>query len=208
MLYPVNGMPANESKQLKIYLKSWEHWSAHTISPITKSSGWFMRMCEYLDLYTLSGGVFFLVSWCFEPSQSLGIISGLSINFNPSLTYSARRSFKTNHSISTAQLKYRVCVSLDEHSAENISLRCSYRSGRLTPWWKVKKGMWHKKHDGLGEKGKQKMNINTLGSIWGCIVTYYVPNVLAWRKWSVIHADKNLGEQLFQTAQRLQTRDQ
>ena len=47
-----------------------------------------------------------LVSRCFEPSQPLGITSGLKTNFHPSLSYSAHKSFKTNHNISTAQFKY------------------------------------------------------------------------------------------------------
>ena len=42
-----------------------------------------------------------LVSWCFEPSQLLGITSGLNTNSNLSLNYSARKSFNTNHNIST-----------------------------------------------------------------------------------------------------------
>ena len=37
-----------------------------------------------------------LVSWCFEPSQPLGIISGLKTNFTPSLSYSAHQSFNTS----------------------------------------------------------------------------------------------------------------
>ena len=49
---------------------------------------------------------FLFTSWYFEPSQPLWIISGLKTNFYPSLSYSAHKSFKTNHNISTAQLKY------------------------------------------------------------------------------------------------------
>ena len=39
------------------------------------------------------------VSWCFEPSRPLGIILGLKANFNPCLSYSACKSFNTNHNI-------------------------------------------------------------------------------------------------------------
>ena len=35
------------------------------------------------------------VSWCFEPSQPLGILSGLKMNFNP-----PHKSFNVNHNIS------------------------------------------------------------------------------------------------------------
>ena len=45
-----------------------------------------------------------LVSWCLEPSQLLAIISELKTNVNPSLSYSAHKSFNTNYNISTAQL--------------------------------------------------------------------------------------------------------
>ena len=45
-----------------------------------------------------------LVSWCFEPSQPLGITSGLKTNSKSSLRYSAHKSFKTNN-ISIAQMK-------------------------------------------------------------------------------------------------------
>ena len=44
------------------------------------------------------------VCWCFEPSQPLGVTSGLNTNFNLSLSYSAKKSFNINHNISTAQL--------------------------------------------------------------------------------------------------------
>ena len=40
-------------------------------------------------------------SRCFEPSQSLRIISGLKTNFNPSLSYSAYKSLNINHNFST-----------------------------------------------------------------------------------------------------------
>ena len=43
-----------------------------------------------------------LVSWCFEVSQPLGITEVLKTNFNPSLGYSAHKSFNTSHNISTA----------------------------------------------------------------------------------------------------------
>ena len=41
-----------------------------------------------------------LVSWSFEPSQPLGIISGLKTNSNPSLSHTALKSCRTNHNIS------------------------------------------------------------------------------------------------------------
>ena len=44
------------------------------------------------------------VSWCFEPSQPLGILSGLKTNSKPSLSYSAHKPSKANKNISTAQL--------------------------------------------------------------------------------------------------------
>ena len=47
----------------------------------------------------------YLVCWSFEPSQPRRIISGLKTNFNPSFSYSAHKSFKTNHNISTAYFK-------------------------------------------------------------------------------------------------------
>ena len=47
-----------------------------------------------------------LVSWCFEPSQPLGIVSRLKTDFNPSLSYLANKSFNANHNISAAQIKY------------------------------------------------------------------------------------------------------
>ena len=46
-----------------------------------------------------------LVSWCFEPSQPLGIISKLNTNFNPSFSFSAHKLFTTNHNTSAAQFK-------------------------------------------------------------------------------------------------------
>ena len=45
------------------------------------------------------------VSWCFEPSQPLRIISGLKEDFNPSLRYSAYESMNAYHNFSTTQLK-------------------------------------------------------------------------------------------------------
>ena len=39
---------------------------------------------------------YLFVSWCFEPSQPVGIISGLKTNSIPSLSYSAHKSFNTN----------------------------------------------------------------------------------------------------------------
>ena len=47
-----------------------------------------------------------LVSWCFQCSQPLGIISRLKTMFYPSLSYSVHKTIKTNHNISTAQLEY------------------------------------------------------------------------------------------------------
>ena len=44
------------------------------------------------------------VGWCFEPSQPLGVTSGLNRNSNLSLSFSAHESFNTNHNSSTAQL--------------------------------------------------------------------------------------------------------
>ena len=45
-----------------------------------------------------------LVSWCFEPSQPLGVTLGLNTNPNLSVSYSAHKSFNINHNISTAHL--------------------------------------------------------------------------------------------------------
>ena len=42
-----------------------------------------------------------LVSWCFEPSQPVGMISGQKTNFNPSLSRSADKLFNSNHNTST-----------------------------------------------------------------------------------------------------------
>ena len=42
--------------------------------------------------------------WCFEPSQPLGVTSGLNTNSNQSLSYSAHKSFNINHNISTVAL--------------------------------------------------------------------------------------------------------
>ena len=44
-----------------------------------------------------------LVICCFEPIQPLVTTSGMKTNVNPSLSYSAYKSFKTNHNFSTAQ---------------------------------------------------------------------------------------------------------
>ena len=45
-----------------------------------------------------------LASWCLEPSEPLGVTSGLNMTFNQSLSYSAHKSSKINHNTSTAQL--------------------------------------------------------------------------------------------------------
>ena len=45
-----------------------------------------------------------LVSCCFEPSQPLGVTSGLNTTSDQTLTYSAHMSFNIIHNISTAQL--------------------------------------------------------------------------------------------------------
>ena len=45
-----------------------------------------------------------LVSWCFEPSQALGVTSGLNTTSNQSLSYSAHKSLNIDHNISTPQL--------------------------------------------------------------------------------------------------------
>ena len=42
--------------------------------------------------------------WCFEPSQPLGVTSGLNKNSDLSLSYSAHKSFNINHNISTVAL--------------------------------------------------------------------------------------------------------
>ena len=53
-----------------------------------------------------------LVSWCFESSQPLGIISGLKKKeLNPSLSYSAQESFNTNHTTSVAQSRPKLGAS-------------------------------------------------------------------------------------------------
>ena len=39
----------------------------------------------------------YLVSWCFEPSQPLRVISGLKTNFSLSLSYFVHKSLDTNH---------------------------------------------------------------------------------------------------------------
>ena len=51
---------------------------------------------------TLKGGRL-LVSRCFEPSQALGITSGLNTNSNLFLSYFAHKKFNTNHNTSIAQ---------------------------------------------------------------------------------------------------------
>ena len=86
-----------------------------------------------------------LVSWCFEPSQPLGVTWGLNTNSNLYLGYSAHKSFHThththtptqkqqqlynifllNHNISLSQLKYFFTRSFLQH----ISIR-----GRPVPW--------------------------------------------------------------------------
>ena len=50
----------------------------------------------------IQGG--WLVSWCFEPSQPLGVTSGLNTKFGLSLSYSAHKSPDIDHNIPTAQL--------------------------------------------------------------------------------------------------------
>ena len=50
----------------------------------------------------IQGG--WLVSWCFEPSQPLGVTSGLNTNSDLFLSYSAHESPNIDHNISTAQL--------------------------------------------------------------------------------------------------------
>ena len=45
-----------------------------------------------------------LVSWCFEPSQPLGVTSGLNMTFNQCHSYSARKTLNIDRNISTAQL--------------------------------------------------------------------------------------------------------
>ena len=44
------------------------------------------------------------VSKCFEPSQPLGVVSGLKTRSKPSLTYSARRSPYINQNFSTISI--------------------------------------------------------------------------------------------------------
>ena len=48
--------------------------------------------------------IFDVCLFVFWASQPLGIISWLKTNLNPSLCYSAHKSFNTNHSISVAQV--------------------------------------------------------------------------------------------------------
>ena len=47
-----------------------------------------------------------LISWCFEPSQHLGIISEMKTNLNPSLTFSAHKSFNIGHNIFFSRHSY------------------------------------------------------------------------------------------------------
>ena len=56
-----------------------------------------MLEIEGLSSATVSSTGGYLVSWCFEPSQPLRIIPGLTTNFNPSLSCSAYKSLDVNH---------------------------------------------------------------------------------------------------------------
>ena len=49
------------------------------------------------------GRRFSSVSCCFEPSQALGITSGLKTKFNPSLSYSAHKSLNVDQNFCTTQ---------------------------------------------------------------------------------------------------------
>ena len=60
------------------------------------------------------------------PSQALGIISGLKTNVNPSLCYSAHKSFNANHNISTARLKHFRLKKKKNPKTHNISTEPQY----------------------------------------------------------------------------------
>ena len=72
--------------------------NADKSSETNERAGWLL----YQPLY--SSSVHFLVSWCFEPSQTLRILSRLKTNFYPSLSYPAPQSYfkKDNHNCSAA----------------------------------------------------------------------------------------------------------
>ena len=74
-------------------------WAASSLCPGRTWSPRRRSACLFVGLL-----VGWLIGWGFEPSRPLGIISGLKTNSNPSLSYSAHKSFNTNHNICAAQL--------------------------------------------------------------------------------------------------------
>ena len=64
---------------------------------------------------------YLFVSWCFEPSQPVGIISGLKTNSIPSLSYSAHQSFNTNHNVSKTQVTYFTHIQTHIHLTRTLS---------------------------------------------------------------------------------------
>ena len=73
-----------------------------------------------------TGGAQWVVSWCFERSQPLGITSGLKTNSSPSLSYFAHKSFKTNHNFSTAQLKFSTHTNTQTQFLRNQNISVSH----------------------------------------------------------------------------------
>ena len=74
-----------------------------------------------------------LVSWCFEPSQPLGFISGLETNSNPSLSYSAHKRFKTNHNFFYSTVKSSSGMIVTPANISNCSVNAVFRCSRNTP---------------------------------------------------------------------------
>ena len=63
------------------------------------------------------------VSWCFTTSQPSEIISGLKTNSNSSLSYSASKSFKTNHKFFTAS---------SDKGLNKVPITTSYKNCKLS----------------------------------------------------------------------------
>ena len=56
------------------------------------------------DIFQKAINMAWRVSWCFEPSQLLGVTPGLNTISNQSVSYSAHKSLNIDHNISVAQL--------------------------------------------------------------------------------------------------------
>ena len=80
-----------------------KHWTFYFWTWYSDASFWARLSFKKICLLSSSSRSLF-VGWCFEPSQLVGVTSGLNTNFNLSLSYSAHKSYNINHNISTAQL--------------------------------------------------------------------------------------------------------